>query len=165
MHHHGLACLFLLSIFKLRCCPRLEVPINLFIHFTFWLQPSFLSVLLSHSPPSSLFPLRKGRHPGYHSILAYQVTVGLGTFSSSEAKQGSSVRGMGSSQAMVSGTVPIPVIGEPSWRPRCTFAPYSCGGRMGPAHVCSFVGGSVSGSPQGSRLVDSGGLPVESLSP
>jgi hypothetical protein len=31
--------------------------------------------------------------------------------------------------------------------------------------VCSLVGGSIFGRPHGSRLVDSIGLPVESLSP
>jgi hypothetical protein len=36
---------------------------------------------------------------------------------------------------------------------------------LGSDHVCSLVGGSVSGSPQGSRLCDSVGLPVEFLSP
>ena len=35
---------------------------------------------------------------------------------------------------------------------------------VGPAHVCSLVGVSVSGSPQRSRLVDSVGLLVESRS-
>jgi hypothetical protein len=38
------------------------------------------------------------------------------------------------------------------------------GGNLGPAHVCSLVGGLVSESPQGSRLVDSVGLPEEFLS-
>jgi hypothetical protein len=36
---------------------------------------------------------------------------------------------------------------------------------LGPDHACSLVGGSVSGSPQGSRLVNSVGLLIESLSP
>ena len=35
---------------------------------------------------------------------------------------------------------------------------------LGPADVCSLFGNSVSGSPHESRLVDSVGLPVESLS-
>ena len=35
-------------------------------------------------------------------------------------------------------------------------------GRLGPAHVCFLVGGSVSGSPQGSSLADSVGFLVES---
>ena len=35
---------------------------------------------------------------------------------------------------------------------------------IGLAHVCSLVGGSVSGCLQGSRLVGSVGLPVEFLS-
>ena len=35
---------------------------------------------------------------------------------------------------------------------------YTGQGRLGPALVCSLVGGSVSGSTQGSRLVDSAGF-------
>jgi hypothetical protein len=35
---------------------------------------------------------------------------------------------------------------------------------QGQTYACSLVGGSVSGSPQGSKLVGSVGLPVESLS-
>ena len=35
------------------------------------------------------------------------------------------------------------------------------GGAQGPVHVCSLVGGSVSGSPRRSRLVDSVGLPTD----
>jgi hypothetical protein len=38
-------------------------------------------------------------------------------------------------------------------------------GCLGLAHVCSLVDGSVSESPQGSRLIDSVGHPVEFLSP
>jgi hypothetical protein len=38
-------------------------------------------------------------------------------------------------------------------------------GALGPAHVCTLVGGSVFGSPQESRLVDSVGLLVKSFSP
>lgn len=39
------------------------------------------------------------------------------------------------------------------------------GGGLGPVRVCSFVGGSVFESPQGSRLVVSIVIPVEFLSP
>lgn len=42
---------------------------------------------------------------------------------------------------------------------------YICAVALGPAHTHSLVGDSVSVSPQGSRLVDSVGLPVEFLSP
>jgi hypothetical protein len=42
---------------------------------------------------------------------------------------------------------------------------YICVGRPKTNPVCSLVGGSVSESPQWSRLVDSVGLPVEFLSP
>jgi hypothetical protein len=38
-------------------------------------------------------------------------------------------------------------------------------GALGPTHVCSLVGASVSGIPQGSSLIDSVGLHVEFLSP
>ena len=38
---------------------------------------------------------------------------------------------------------------------------YICAGGLGPAGVCSLVGGSVSGSSHGSWLVDTVGLPVE----
>lgn len=38
------------------------------------------------------------------------------------------------------------------------------GGVLDPAHAHSLVGGSVFGSPQGSRLMDSVDLPVKSLS-
>jgi hypothetical protein len=38
------------------------------------------------------------------------------------------------------------------------------GGWLVLALVCSWVGGSVSGNPQRFRLVESAGLPVESLS-
>jgi len=38
-------------------------------------------------------------------------------------------------------------------------------GDLGSSHACSLVGGSVSERPQGSRLVDSIGLPEEFLFP
>jgi len=41
---------------------------------------------------------------------------------------------------------------------------YICVRGLGPARACSLVCGSVSESPQGSRLVGSVGLPVEFLS-
>ena len=59
---------------------------------------------------------------------------------------------------MKSGTAPAPVAEEHA---SCTPATYNGGRGLSLAHVCSLVGGSVSGSPQGSRLVDSIGLPVE----
>jgi hypothetical protein len=42
---------------------------------------------------------------------------------------------------------------------------YMCAKGLGPACVCSFDDGSVSESPQGSRLADSVGLSVKLLSP
>jgi hypothetical protein len=38
-------------------------------------------------------------------------------------------------------------------------------GGLGPTHACSLFSGSVSVNPQGSRLVDFVGLPVEFLFP
>ena len=66
-------------------------------------------------------------------------------------------------QATGSSIDPAPVIGEPTRRPTCSSATYVWGS-LGPAHACSLVGDPVSRSPQGSGLVDSVGLPVESLS-
>lgn len=37
---------------------------------------------------------------------------------------------------------------------------YMCAGDLVPAWVCAFIGGSVSGSSQGSRLVDTVSFPV-----
>jgi hypothetical protein len=37
---------------------------------------------------------------------------------------------------------------------------YTCASGLGPESVCSLVGGSVSGSSQGCRLVETAGLPV-----
>lgn len=42
---------------------------------------------------------------------------------------------------------------------------YTVGRGLGPAFVCPLIDYSVSGQGQGSRLVDSIGLPVEFLSP
>jgi hypothetical protein len=82
-----------------------------------------------------------------------------------EARQGSSVRGTGSTDRQQSqGIAPAPVVGEPTWRLSCNIL-HMYRGELGPAHVCFFIGSSVSRSPQGYRLVDSVGLLVESLSP
>lgn len=53
---------------------------------------------------------------------------------------------------------PTPVIGD-----QAAYLLYMCRG-LGPTHAQSLVGDSVFGRPQGSRLVDSAGLPVGSLS-
>jgi hypothetical protein len=42
---------------------------------------------------------------------------------------------------------------------------YMCVGGLDSDHACSLVGGSVSGSPPGSRLVDSVGHPMKFISP
>ena len=42
---------------------------------------------------------------------------------------------------------------------------YICAGGLGPVHICSLVGVSVSRNPQESRIVGSVGFLLESLSP
>jgi hypothetical protein len=44
-------------------------------------------------------------------------------------------------------------------------SPYICEGGHRPAHVCFLIGNSFSESSQGSRVVDTVGLPMGSLSP
>jgi hypothetical protein len=119
-------------------------------------------------PTPSPSPLGTGRFlSGYHPTLAHQVSAGLGTSSPTEARQGSPARGMGSTDRQAdnrfrdSHTL---VVGGPASRPISLFATYVGGGVPGLAHASSLVGGSVSGSTQRSRLIDSFGLPVEPLS-
>jgi hypothetical protein len=52
----------------------------------------------------------------------------------------------------------------PTWRPSCISATYVQGG-LGPARVCSLVGGLDFQSPKGLGLIDPIGLPVKFLSP
>ena len=115
---------------------------------------------LLHSLSPTPFSSDKGE-PRHRIPTLAQVTAGLGTSSPTEARQSSPVRGIGSIGGQQSQRGPSPVSGGPTWT--LTYLLYMCRG-LGLACVCSLVGGSVSGSPQGSRLVDSVGLFVESLS-
>jgi hypothetical protein len=58
-----------------------------------------------------------------------------------------------------------PPWGIKSLRPDIAVLCYICAGGLSLAHVCSLVGGSVSGRFQGSRLVDTVGLPMGLPSP
>jgi len=91
--------------------------------------------------------------------------AGLGASSPTEASQGSPVKGMGSAGRQLE-TAPLQVL-EDLHEDQAIHLLHmcECGGSLGLAHVCSLVGGSVSERPQGSRLVDSVGLPVPFLSP
>ena len=55
------------------------------------------------------------------------------------------------------------VVGESTLKPICTYVTYMRGG-LGPVHAHNLDGCSVSGIHQDSRVVDSIGLPVDSLS-
>jgi hypothetical protein len=57
-------------------------------------------------------------------------------------------------KSLQDGVYPLPL------RPDQAVLCYICVSGHGPAHVCSLVGGLVSGSSQGSRLVDTIGLPM-----
>lgn len=85
-----------------QCVIQIQFPlvfnlltISLFIHFTSQSQ----SLLSSQSSPQMTLPLpllEGGGSPGYQPTLAPQVTKGLGTFSPTETRQGSLIRGTGS---------------------------------------------------------------------
>ena len=78
--------------------------------------------------------------------------------------QGSPIREMGSAdRQQIQRQSPLQLLGDllKDWD---AYLLHVCGvRRVGPAHVCSLVGGSVSESPQGSSFVDSVGRYLESL--
>jgi hypothetical protein len=91
-----------------------------------------------------------------------QVNVGLGTPSPTEARQGSPVRRAGSTgREQGQGKRLLQLLGN--LEDQTAHLLHMSGG-LGPACVCSLVGGSGSESPQGYMLLDSVGLLVESLS-
>jgi hypothetical protein len=113
--------------------------IYLFLHFTSWSKPPSP---LGISPTPLLW--ERGGCPGYQPILAHQVTARLGTPFPTEARQGSPVRGLGSTGRQQSqGQPPVQLLADLPTSTR-----YGGGGGwvVGPAHACSLVGGSVSGS-------------------
>ena len=101
--------------------------------------------------------------PPHH--LTYQVNAGLGAFSSTDARQGNSVRRMGSTDRQQNqGLLQLKLLGDPH-EDQDELLIYMCRrSRSSPsALVKSFVGGQLSGNSLGSGLVDSVGLPIESL--
>lgn len=129
-------------------------------------SPLFSSQSPTHSypPPPSL---RRGGPPEYQPILAPQITAGLGTSFPTVVRQGSPVRGH--DPQMGSRVRDSSSCWGPTQRLSCTSAAYvEEGARSSPC--MPVVGGLVSGSPQGSWLVDcwsSFGVPLPSrfLSP
>jgi hypothetical protein len=126
-------------------------------------MPSLLPVPLHTTPssiPSSASPLRRESfHTPYrdptHSGTS-KVTAGLATSSSTETRRGRPVWETIHRQATESRTALLQSLGHQHEDQavcllhRCYIGAWG----LGPAHVCSLVGGSVSRSPQGSRLID-----------
>jgi hypothetical protein len=63
-------------------------------------------------PSISFFSEKESPFPGYQPIPARQATATLGTSSPTEARQGSPVRGTGSTGRQQSGIAPAPVVGD-----------------------------------------------------
>jgi len=96
--------------------------------------------------------------------MTHQITAGLNIFSPTEAKQGSPARGMASKARNRVRDGPHSNF-ESTYMKIQLYICYKCVGGLGPATVCSLVGGLVSGSPHGHKLVASVGLLVVSLTP
>jgi hypothetical protein len=118
------------------------------------LLPSWTpSQILSHYLPSSTL-LRWWDIPqGYPPTLAHQSLPGE-AHSLIEARQGSSLE----EWILLSGANFREKLHSSSWGIHVEIEPhvyYIFAGGLVPAYMCSLVGGSVSGRPQGSRLVNS----------
>jgi hypothetical protein len=115
----------------------------------------------------------------YQPTLAKQVFARLGISFPTETRPGSPVRGSGSTVRQQNPGQPLLQLLWDLQEEQAALLYHTymhtyihiymhihihtCGVRLGPDHVCSLVGGSVSGSLQGSGLVDAVGLPVEKL--
>lgn len=95
----------------------------------YWPLPSSPSHNTSPIPPSA--PLRGWKSPPRHPLtLAHQVSVGLGTFSTTEGRQSSPVRGNRIyRQVTHSGIAPTQAVGAPTWRLNWSSATYAWGGK------------------------------------
>jgi hypothetical protein len=138
--------------------------LNFFIYlFTLHLDHS-ASSLFSSLPPSLYLRELKALH-GYQTTLAHQVS-GLRASSPTQARQGSPARGKGiQRQATGSKKTPQPpfhLLREPHEDQAAHLLKCK---RPSLAHECSLVGGSVSVSPYGPRLVYSVGLLMVSMTP
>lgn len=113
--------------------------------------------------PISQFPIPQPHIPPPLHIKS--LWEGLGPSSPIEARQGGPFRGgdSTSSQATVSGTAPAPLVGGLALKTMSLICNICVGG-LDPGHAFPLIHDSVSGSPQGSNLVDSVGLSVKSSS-
>jgi hypothetical protein len=111
-------------------------------------------------PPFPVFSEKEEDSPVYEPTLVPQITVGLGTSPSTEARQGSPVRGTGSMSKQQSQGK----LCSSHWGTHMKIKLHICcicAGGLRPVLVCSLVGGLVSWKAQGSRIVDSVGLLVK----
>jgi hypothetical protein len=115
----------------------------LFIFYLFTLHPTYCP---SPGDPLTQFLLPLlwlGRDPSvYPWVLAHQISVGLGRSSPTEARQSSPAKRTYPTDRQLCSS-----FSGLTWRPKCTSATYVWGG-LGPARVCSLVGGSVSSQGQ-----------------
>lgn len=122
------------------------------------------SSIFSYSSSPSLRRERPHPTPVYQPTLAHQVTAGSGTSSPTEARQDNTARGR---DTEVGNRV------RNNHHSNCwgthmetkLHICYICSGDLGSAPASSLVGGSVSVSPHGPRLVDSVGLLVSLTTP
>ena len=100
--------------------------------------------------PSSTYGKKEKAPHGFYLALAHYIEAGLGSFSHTEPRQCSPVRGRGSKGKAMETKLPSPNHME-------TMLPigYQCVRGLGPAPARSLVGGSVSVSSLLPRLVDS----------
>jgi hypothetical protein len=111
----------------------------LFIHFTYIPILVPLTQILLPFPPPLLW--KGGVLPCIIPPSVHQVTAELDTSSSTVARQGCPVKETGSiGRQQIQGHTALPqVVGEPSWRQRCTFATHVKG--LGLTCACLLVGG------------------------
>jgi hypothetical protein len=140
--------------------------IYLFIHFISQSMPltPLLPVPLSHSiSPNPLpFSLEKASPPPkYQLTLGHQVSSGLTTYCSTEARQGNPARRKKSKDRQQSSSLShllLHLLGDPH-EDQATYQLTMKRG-LGPVHTCSLIGVPVSVSSHGPRVVGSVGLLV-----
>lgn len=142
--------------------------VNRFIGIHFFWFILHLHLCLITDNPTSLLPFFSERVEAYPApppeYSPNQVSLGIGTYSPSEAREGSPVRETGyTGMRQIHGYYSLYTLGN--LHENQAAHQLDMEGAPRTAHACSFVGGSVSDSSQGSRLVDTAGLPVGFLTP
>jgi hypothetical protein len=133
-----------------------------FIHFTSRSLSPLSASTHSTYPHLSSSSWTSGGHLRYSLIMAHQVCVGHGISSPTEARQGSRVREIHSQTGNSFRDSPCSSIFGIHMKTDLHIC-YICVGGLGPDCISCLVRGSVSESPQGTKLVESIGLPVEFL--